>query len=52
MAAVLLAGAGVRAAAKLVQINLSTANADDDRLRRAKGLVDKAAATVLQEGDE
>jgi methenyltetrahydrofolate cyclohydrolase len=52
MATVLLAGAGVRAAAKLVQINLSTANADDDRLRRAKGLVDKAAATVLQEGDE
>jgi methenyltetrahydrofolate cyclohydrolase len=52
MAAVLLAGAGVRAAAKLVQINLSAANADDDRLRRAKGLVDKAAATVLQEGDE
>jgi formiminotetrahydrofolate cyclodeaminase len=51
MAAVLLAGAGVRAAARLVQINLSTANVDDDRLRRANSLVDETAANVLQEGD-
>ncbi len=47
LAAVLLAGAGVRAASTLVGINLSTANVDDDRLRRANGLVD-ATATVVQ----
>jgi formiminotetrahydrofolate cyclodeaminase len=46
LAAVLLAGAGVRAAAKLVQINLSTADVDDDRLRRANSLVDTTATTV------
>ena len=46
LASVLLAGAGVRAAAKLVQINLSTANVDDDRLKRANGLVDTSSATV------
>ena len=46
LASVLLAGAGVRAAAKLAQINLSTANVDDDRLRRANGLVDTSSATV------
>jgi len=53
MAAVLLASAGVRAAAKLVQINLSTVNVDDDRLRRANSLVDTIAATVRRatEGD-
>jgi formiminotetrahydrofolate cyclodeaminase len=53
MAAVLLASAGVRAAAKLVQINLSAANVDDDRLRRAKSFVDKTAATARRatEGD-
>jgi methenyltetrahydrofolate cyclohydrolase len=53
MAAVLLASAGVRAAAKLVQINLSTVNVDDDRLRRANSLVDTTAATVRRatEGD-
>ena len=53
LAAVLLAGAGVSAAAKLVGINLSTADVDDDRLRRASSLVDKCAATVRRatEGD-
>jgi formiminotetrahydrofolate cyclodeaminase len=53
MAAVLLAGAGVRAAAKLVQINLSSANVDDDRLRRANSLADNTAAAVRRatEGD-
>ena len=51
LAAVLLAGAGVRAAAKLVQINLSTANVDDDRVRRAKSLVARAGATALEEED-
>jgi methenyltetrahydrofolate cyclohydrolase len=53
LAAVLLAGAGVSAAAKLVGINLSTADVDDDRLRRASSLVDKSAATVRRatEGD-
>ena len=53
MAAVLLAGAGVRAAAKLVQINLSSANLDDDRLRRANSLADNTAAAVRRatEGD-
>ena len=45
-AAVLLAGAGARAAARLVEINLSAAGVDDDRLGRAKGLVDKAAEGV------
>ena len=53
LAAVLLAGAGVRAAAALVEINLSTANVDDDRLGRANSLVDTTAATVRRatEGD-
>jgi formiminotetrahydrofolate cyclodeaminase len=46
LASVLLAGAGVRAAAKLVGINLSTANVDDDRLKRANGLVETSSATV------
>ncbi len=46
LASVLLAGAGVRAAAELVGINLSAAGVDDERLRRANGLVDKSAATV------
>ena len=46
LAAVLLAGAGVRAASALVFINLSSANVDDDRLRRANSLVDATAATV------
>ena len=45
-AAVLLAGAGVRAAATLVGINLSAADIDDDRLGRADGLVDEAAESV------
>ncbi len=53
LAAVLLAGAGVRAAVALVRINLSTANVDDDRLKRAKGLADTTAAAVgrATEGD-
>ena len=46
LAAVLLAGAGVRAASTLVGINLSTANVDDDRLRKVNGLVDTTAAVV------
>jgi formiminotetrahydrofolate cyclodeaminase len=53
LAAVLLAGAGVRAAVALVRINLSTANVGDDRLKRAKGLADTTAAAVgrATEGD-
>ncbi len=46
LTAVLLAGAGVRAAATLVGINLSAANADDDRLGRANSLVDTTTAAV------
>jgi len=46
MTAVLLADAGVRAAAALAEINLSSANVEDDRLGRANALVDKSAATV------
>jgi formiminotetrahydrofolate cyclodeaminase len=46
LASVLLADAGARAAAKLVGINLSTANVDDDRLKRANGLVETSSATV------
>ena len=46
LAAVLLAGAGVRAAAALVGINLSSANVHDDRLKRANNLVDTTAAAV------
>lgn len=46
MAAVLLADAGVRAAAALAEINLSSANVKDDRLGRANDLVEKTAATV------
>jgi len=44
--AVLLSEAGVRAAARLVGINLSTADIDDDRLGRANKLVDTTAATA------
>ena len=53
LAAVLLAGAGVRAAVALVRINLSTANVDDDRLKRANSLDDTTAAAVgrATEGD-
>jgi methenyltetrahydrofolate cyclohydrolase len=46
MTAVLLAEAGVRAAAALAEINLSSANMEDDRLRRANELVNKTAATL------
>lgn len=46
MTAVLLADAGVRAAAALAGINLSSANMRDDRLGRANELVEKSAATV------
>jgi formiminotetrahydrofolate cyclodeaminase len=53
LAAVLLAGAGVRAAVALVRINLSTANVHDDRLKRANSLADTTAAAVgrATEGD-
>jgi formiminotetrahydrofolate cyclodeaminase len=44
--AVLLAEAGVRAATVLVEINLSSASVDDERLARANELVDKTAATA------
>jgi methenyltetrahydrofolate cyclohydrolase len=50
MAALLLAGAGVRAAAKLVEINLSTAGVDDDRLAQANRLVDTTAEGVPRKG--
>jgi formiminotetrahydrofolate cyclodeaminase len=46
LAAVLLAEAGVRAAAALIGINLSTANVEDDRLGKANSLVDATAAAV------
>ncbi|MBA2781417.1 MAG: cyclodeaminase/cyclohydrolase family protein, partial [Rubrobacteraceae bacterium] len=46
MTAVLLAEAGVRAAAALVEINLSSAHVKDSRLARADELVDETAATV------
>jgi formiminotetrahydrofolate cyclodeaminase len=46
LAAVLLAGAGVRAATKLVEINLSAAGADDGRLGRANDIAEKSAAAV------
>ena len=51
IAAVLLAEAGVRAAAALTEINLSSANMEDDRLGRANELVDKTAATVRRATD-
>ena len=54
MTAVLLAEAGVRAAAALAEINLCSANVEDDRLGRANRLVDMTAATVrraIQGGD-
>jgi formiminotetrahydrofolate cyclodeaminase len=44
--AVLLAEAGVRAAVTLAEINLSSANLDDDRLGRATELVDETASTA------
>jgi formiminotetrahydrofolate cyclodeaminase len=46
MTAVLLADAGVRAAAALTEINLSSANPEDDRIGRANELVEKTAATL------
>ncbi len=54
MTAVLLAEAGVRAAAALAEINLCSANVEDERLGRANRLVDMTAATVrraIQGGD-
>jgi len=48
MTAVLLADAGVRAAAALAGINLSQANAEDGRLERAGRLADSSAAMVRQ----
>jgi formiminotetrahydrofolate cyclodeaminase len=44
--AVLLAEAGVRAAVTLAEINLSSANLDDDRLGRANELVEETASTA------
>jgi formiminotetrahydrofolate cyclodeaminase len=44
--AVLLAEAGVRAAVTLAEINLSSANLEDDRLGRANELVEKTASTA------
>ena len=44
--AVLLAEAGVRAAVVLAEINLSSANVEDNRLGRANELVDKTASTA------
>ena len=46
MTALLLADAGVRSAAALTEINLSSANMEDDRLGRANELADETAATV------
>ena len=46
MTALLLAGAGVSAAAALTEINLTSANLKDDRLGRANELVDETAAAV------
>jgi methenyltetrahydrofolate cyclohydrolase len=46
MTAVLLADAGVRAAAALAGINLSAANVEDDRLEMASRLADASAAAV------
>jgi methenyltetrahydrofolate cyclohydrolase len=46
IAAVLLAEAGVHAAVVLAEINLSSANVEDDRLGRANELVDKTASTA------
>ena len=46
IAALLLAEAGVRAVTVLVEINLSSANVEDERLGRANRLVDMTAATV------
>jgi formiminotetrahydrofolate cyclodeaminase len=46
IAALLLAEAGVRAATVLVEINLSSANMEDDRLGRANELADETAAIV------
>jgi methenyltetrahydrofolate cyclohydrolase len=48
MTAVLLAEAGVRAAAALVEMNLTSANMEDNRLGRAGELIDKTAAIVRQ----
>src|SRR5918993_4148811 len=46
MTTVLLADAGVRAAAALAEINLSSANVEDERLGQANELVEESAATV------
>ncbi len=46
MTALLLADAGVRSAAALTEINLSSANMEDDRIGWANELVDKTTATV------
>jgi formiminotetrahydrofolate cyclodeaminase len=51
MTAVLLAEAGVRAAATLAEINLSSANVEDDRLAQANELVEKTAATTRRSAE-
>jgi methenyltetrahydrofolate cyclohydrolase len=50
--AVVLAGAGVRAAAALVEINLSAGNVDDDRIQRARELVSAVARTAQQAAED
>jgi formiminotetrahydrofolate cyclodeaminase len=50
--AVVLADAGVRAAAALVEINLSAGNVDDDRIQRARELVSAAARTAQQAAED
>ena len=52
MTALLLAGAGVGAAAALTEINLSSANIEDDRLARANELVDKTASIARKVTEE
>jgi formiminotetrahydrofolate cyclodeaminase len=51
IAAVVLAGAGVRAAAMLVEINLSIGEVDDERLVRVSELVAKVARAAQQTED-
>lgn len=50
--AVVLADAGVRAAAALVEINLSAANVDDDRIQRARKLASAVARTAQQAAED
>jgi methenyltetrahydrofolate cyclohydrolase len=52
MTAVFLADAGVNASAALAEINLSSANVQDDRLGRAQELVDLTAAAVRRAAED